>query len=166
MPLIFSFIFLIPFPSSQDLLNPYDTVIQECFCLISADQNHDFWVEEKSVYFIYSPNAKAHNQRDTTIFSSFTRLFADGPGPSLLQMGLLSSCGAQASHRSGLSTRGGQARRHEGFRGCSSRAELPRGTWGCPDQGSSLRPLHWQAILNHWTTREVQYTHFYWYSQG
>lgn len=87
MPLIFSFIFLIPFPSSQDLLNPYDTVIQECFCPISVNQNHDFWVEEKSVYFIHSPNAKAHSQRDTPVFSSFTCLFADGPGPSLPRAG-------------------------------------------------------------------------------
>ena len=67
MPLIFSLIFLIPFPSIQDLLNSYDTVIQECFCLISVCQNHNFWVQEKSVYFIHSPNAKTHNQYDTPI---------------------------------------------------------------------------------------------------
>ena len=46
------------------------------------------------------------------------------------------------------------------------RPSCPAARGVCPDQGLSLRPLRWQAILNHWTSREVQYTHFYWYSQG
>ena len=69
------------------------------------------------------------------------------------QVGVLSSCGVQASHCSGLSCQG--AIGHSGFSNCGSWAlehglnELFQFLWGLwdllPDQGLNLFLSHWQA---------------------
>ena len=76
---------------------------------------------------------------------------------SCREQGLLSSCGTRAPHCGGCSC-------------CSDRALglrlfLVRHGLSCPaacgiflDQGSNLCPLHWQVVLNHWTTREAPLT--------
>ena len=60
--------------------------------------------------------------------------------PSYGEQGLLSSCGARASHRCGFSGCGAQALGHSGFSSCGSQA--------CGiflDQGSNPCLLHWHA---------------------
>ena len=41
-----------------------------------------------------------------------------------------------------------------------ARAQLLGSSWGLPDQESNPCPLHWQAFLYCWATREAQFIHF------
>ena len=76
---------------------------------------------------------------------------------SSCEQGLLSNCSVWASHCSGFCCCGAWAL------GCvvgsvvGARGLICSVACGIfPDQGSNLCPLHWQAILNHWATREAQ----------
>ena len=75
--------------------------------------------------------------------------------PSCSEQGLTSSSSVQASCCGGFSCCRAPAL------GCRPQSlwctgpSCPAGHGIFPDQGWSPRPLHWQAILNPWTTREV-----------
>ena len=56
-------------------------------------------------------------------FNTLIHLFMFGCAGSLLLQGLLSSCSMQSSHCSGISRCGARARRHPGFRSCSTWAQ-------------------------------------------
>ena len=68
---------------------------------------------------------------------------------------LLSRFSVWASHCSGFSHYRASAPGHTGSLAVALRLTCPV-PWGIfLDQGWSPCPLHWQAISNHWTTREV-----------
>ena len=71
------------------------------------------------------------------------------------EQGLLSSCGAQASHFNGFSC-GAQALGRLGFSSCGYGLSCP-GMWGLSSRtrGRILFPCIGRRILNHWTTREA-----------
>ena len=61
------------------------------------------------------------------------------------ELGLRSSFGAQASHRSGFFCCRARAVGFVGCSPCGVESQLPRGMWHLPDQGSNLCSLQWQA---------------------
>ena len=73
------------------------------------------------------------------------------------EWGLLSSCGARASHCSGFSCGGVQALGHVGFSDCGIRAQLPQGMWDLSSwtRDRTCVPCIGRQTPNHWTTRET-----------
>ena len=75
---------------------------------------------------------------------------------SCSKWGLLSNCGAWASHCSSFSCYGAQALRQVGFSSCGTQVYLLHGMWDLPGPGiESVSPALTEGFSEHWTTREV-----------